>query len=135
MVFAAICISFVPVIDRVLLASGLNILTILFHLSWTLALIYWVVHVVENKRLPTSSLSFHEVLWLLLTGVVLLFADILYLVALSFPGVAIAVIIGLRRMSDLFVTLFGGAVLHEDHGLYKAVVCLVMVLGTVLLIL
>ena len=135
LVFAAICIAFVPVIDRVLLSSGVNILTLLFHLSWTLALTYWVVHFVETKKLPVSGLSLHEVLWLLLTGVVLLLADILYLVALSFPGVAVAVIMGVRRLSDLFVTLFGGAVLHEEHGLYKAVICCVMIMGTVLLVL
>ena len=135
LIFGAISISFVPVIDRVLLGSGINILTLLFHLSWTLASIYWVLHIIEHKKLPVSDLSFHELLWLLLTGVVLLLADILYLLALSFPAVAVAVVIGVRRLSDLFVTLFGGAILHEEHGLYRAGICLLMVFGVVLLVL
>lgn len=129
----AFIIAFVPPLDRVLLMRT-DAFTIMFWYPLFLAIIFWVAHIVRERELPTKSISLHETLWLLLTGVVLLMADTAYLFALMFPAVMVAVVIGIRRLSNLFITIFGGAILHEKDGAYKAVVCAVMIIGTVLLI-
>lgn len=134
LVLAAICISFSPIIAKVILEET-NIFTFMYYQSMILLFIYWVVHIAMHRSLPSKGLSVHEILWLLLTGVTLFLADVFYFLAIAFPGALVAVIFGVRRLSNLFVTVFGGAVMHEQNGLYKAAVCLVMVAGTILLVL
>lgn len=135
LLIAAFIISFSPILDRILLDRGVGMFTILFYFSVFLTIIYWTTHIIMNRSNPLKGLHTHEVLWLLLTGVTLMFADILYYLALSFPGVFVAVVVGVRRTSNLFVTLFGGAILHEDQLLYKTAMCALMIFGTILLIL
>lgn len=134
LILAAFIISFAPILDRIIIEQ-VNIFTNLWWFSFFMAVLYWIVHIIKNRELPIRNISIHEVLWLLLSGITLMAADLTYLLALSFPGAMIAMIIGVRRLSNLFLTVFGGAILHEDHAVYKGIVCLIMVGGTVLLVL
>lgn len=134
LIIAAFIISFVPILDKVII-ERVNIFTNLWWFSLFMALFYWVVHTIKNRELPTSNISVHEILWILLSGITLMAADLTYLIALSFPGALVAVIIGVRRLSNLFLTVFGGAILHEDHAVYKGIMCLIMIIGTILLVL
>ncbi len=134
LVLAAISISFTPITARVILEKT-NSFTLLFYVAVLLSVIFWTAHIISTRSFPWEGLRFREVLWILLTGVTILFADILYFLALAIPGALVAVIFGVRRLSNLFVTIFGGAMLHENNVGYKTVVSAIMVFGTILLVL
>lgn len=134
LLIGALAVSFSPIFDRVLIKQT-DVFTIMFYFSLILSFTYWIVHFIQEKKLPIRDLSLHEFLFLLLTGLTIMMADIFYFVAASYSAIAIVVIIGVRRLSNLFVTIFGGAVLHEKNALYKAMMCSIMVIGTVLLVL
>ncbi|MBR9703703.1 EamA family transporter [Candidatus Woesearchaeota archaeon] len=134
LILAAFVISFAPILDR-LIIERVNIFTNLWWFSFFMAILYWIIHIIKNRELPVSNISVHEILWLLLSGITLMAADLSYLLALSFPGAMIAMIIGVRRLSNLFLTIFGGTILHENHAVYKGFICLIMIGGTILLVL
>jgi uncharacterized membrane protein len=134
LLIAAISVSFGPVIASILLEK-MNAFTLIYYSAIIMSILYWSLHYVKERQLPNKGLSVHEILWLLITGITVMLSDVFYFFALAFPGVLVAVVFGVRRLSNLFVTIFGGAVLHEKNGVYKAVMCAVMVAGTVLLVL
>lgn len=134
LLIAAVSVSFGPIIASILL-DRMNTFTLMYYFAIVMTIIYWSVHIIKERKLPFQGLSIHEILWLLVTGITVMLADVFYFLALAVPGVLVAVVFGVRRLSNLFVTIFGGAVLHEKNGLYKAFMCAVMVAGTIMLVL
>ncbi len=127
-------ISFAPVLDRIILRTT-DAYTTFFWYMLILAALFWIVHLLTERKLPLGGLGWQEYAWMALIGIVILVADILYFKAVMLPGTLIVVLIGTRRLSNLFATVFGGSLFHEDHLLYKGAMCLVMIAGTLLLIL
>lgn len=134
LVLSAISVSFAPLLDRIILRR-IQPADALFWYFAMLAVIFSIVHIAKERHLPFAGLSKAEWGWLLLTGIIIAVADGTIVTAIALPGTALVVLIGVRRLSNLFATVFGGSLFHEGHLLYKGSMCLLMILGTVLLVL
>jgi len=75
--------------------------------------------------------------WFLLLLIVAttLISDYLHLIALAMPTTLLSLAVPLRRLSTLFVTVIGGELFHEHNIFQKTLACLVMLVGSYLLIL
>ncbi len=134
LILSAISISFAPLLDRIILRSILPTDALFWYFA-ILAVMFWAVHIAKERRLPFTGLSRAEWGWLALTGVMVAITDIAIVTAIALPGTALVVLIGVRRLSNLFATLLGGRLFHEGNILYKGILCLCMIFGTVLLVL
>lgn len=128
-----ILVSFPPLLVRISLQYT-NIYTILFYFPIFVSVIYWILHYIKYKQLAWHNIERVEWGWIALTGLVIFVSDFLYLSAVAIPGTILVLIVGVRRLSTLFATLFGGRLLHEDHLVYKGAMCGLMIIGTILLI-
>jgi drug/metabolite transporter (DMT)-like permease len=70
-----------------------------------------------------------------LIGLFALLASIFYMYGISQEKALIAVAIPIKRFSTLIVTLVGGSMFHEKNLVRKAVGCIIMVMGGLLIIL
>jgi drug/metabolite transporter (DMT)-like permease len=131
---ASFIVSFSPIFDRILMRNTTPE-SVLFWYAIMLSSIFWVVHIITERNLPHRGLTLKEYGWISLIAITILVSDLLYFNAVRAPATLIVVIIGVRRLSNLFATLMGGKLFHEDHLLYKGSMCLLMILGTVLLVL
>lgn len=133
LILSAISISFTPLFDRFILYKT-DPYTALFFYQLMLLITFWIVHIIKERKLPTSELTLKEVAWIIATGVTITIADVFILAAIAIPGTILVVLIGIRRLSNLFATVLGGRLFKEEHLVYKGVMCLLMILGTVLLV-
>lgn len=131
---ASISVSFAPIFDRLILRQS-NPYSLLFWYSLIIAAIFWIVNLVRERNVPFSGLKRKEWLWIALMGTIILFSDLLYFKAVDIPGTILVVLIGTRRLSNFISTIIGGKAFHEKQILYKATMCLVMIIGTTLLVL
>ncbi len=134
LILSAVSISFAPLFDRLILKQT-DALTNVWWYYALLTLIFWTLHLIRERKLPTVGLRREEWALLLLTGVVVALGDYSIVSAIALPGTILVVIIGVRRLSNLFATIFGGTLFHEGRVLYKSAMCLLMIIGTVLLVL
>lgn len=134
MMLAALIVSFSPLFARMAMRT-VNYFTFVFYFMLILSCIYWVFHIVVHRELPIAGLNGQQVLWLLLLGVLIGISDLMIMAAIAVPGTLLVVIITLRRLSTLFAALFGGRLYHEEKLLYRASMCLLMVLGSALMLL
>jgi transporter family protein len=131
---AAFIVSFAAIFDRILLRS-VDAPSLLFWYLLIMAAMFWVVNIIRERQLPFIGIEKQEWLWIVMMGVVILLSDLLYFKAVQVPGTIIVVLIGTRRLANLVSTIIGGHAFHEKDVPYKAAMCLVMILGTVLLVL
>lgn len=134
LILAAITISFSPIFDRLILRET-DAYTALFWYLLLMSAMYWILHIVKERRLPIQKIKREEWLWIASMGVIIMISDWLYFKAVTLPGTIMVVLIGTRRLSNLFSTLLGGKLFHEGRILYRSAMCLLMILGTVLLVL
>ncbi|MBR9693003.1 DMT family transporter [Candidatus Woesearchaeota archaeon] len=130
---ASVAISFSPIFDRLILKQT-DTMTALFWYLLIMAAMFWVVTIARTHSLPVQHIEKNEWPWLIIMGLVILGSDYLYFKAIQIPGTILVVIVGTRRLSNLFTTIIGGKLFHEDHILYRSMMCLLMIIGTVLLV-
>lgn len=134
MLLHGLLISFCPIMDRLILRETDPSTTLFFSYA-LVSLLFWVVHLAKERRNPLQGIGVLEAAWLLATGAFTLASDLFLFESYLVPGTVLVVLIGVRRLSNLFATVFGGRIFHEDHLLYKGSMCLVMIIGTLLLVL
>jgi drug/metabolite transporter (DMT)-like permease len=59
---------------------------------------------------------------------------ILFIYAISLPGVLISLVVPIKKLSSLFSTLVGGELFHESNLLRKTIACTVMLVGAAILV-
>ncbi len=127
--------SIVAVLAKILLQS-LSVPTFLF---WTFFLASFHMVIIQFIKYEgiDDIVKVVRADWKLLALIVIttIVSDYLHLLAIAMPTTLISLAIPLRRLSTLFVTVIGGELFHESRLFQKTMACIVMLVGTYLLLL
>lgn len=134
-IFALLAFSVTAMIDRFTLTTyTVTPVTYLF-LVWLFASLIAIgldvynygtadlVYDLRNRKLPV-----------ILIAVCILISSLLFLEGVSRPEAYIALAIPLKRTSTLMVTLIGGNMFHEQHIWRKAISCIIMIVGVLIIV-
>jgi drug/metabolite transporter (DMT)-like permease len=72
--------------------------------------------------------------WVLVVAFLFIGSRLTYQYAIALPGVLVSLVIPIKRLSSLFSTIIGGQLFHEEHVLRKALACMVMIIGAILIV-
>jgi drug/metabolite transporter (DMT)-like permease len=68
-----------------------------------------------------------------LSAIFLFGSRILLTIAFTIPAAEVALTLGVRRLSSLFSTLLGGEIFHDKNISHKALACIIMIIGALLI--
>lgn len=133
--FSMIVGSIVAVLSKMALRS-VDALTFLFFVFFIASVHMLIVQSIKYQGVydVLKVVKKDWKLLLLIVGSTLL-SDYVYVTAIAMPTTLISLAVPLRRLSTLFVTVIGGELFHEHKIFQKAMACVVMLLGSYLLIL
>lgn len=127
--FAILMYGLGSIIDKYILSAySINIFTMLFFVHIFMALIYLImmsVYYGGAKEISGSIKSYWK--YILLVSVFITLSRLSHLQAVSLTLVSL--VIPIKRLSTLFVTIFGGTFFHESGLKLKIIGCIIMLLG------
>lgn len=94
------------------------------------SLIYGTIYLYKNKKIEWKKLKANY--WLVLTGVGIALADIVYYSAIASIGAQISLISILRKCSVIVATILASLFLKEKHLFKKLGILLIMIIGIVI---
>ncbi len=135
LLFAMIIFSIGATFDKLIITKHTDFLTYFFLFS--------VFKTFNFIFLETYNNGFSEIVKdlrkdfkiLFIDAIVGFFAHLFYLIAVSMPTAAISLIIPIKRTSNLFTTILGGKLFHEQNLLVKILACIIMIWGVVFVLL
>jgi drug/metabolite transporter (DMT)-like permease len=129
-----VLISLCTIFDKYITQSVDKYTYLFFSLMFS-TIIAWAIQIIIYKGFKDVDKAVRlSGFWILLASASALIADIFYLTAVAMPTTYISMIIPLKRTSTLLSTFVGGTFFHEKQLLKKSIGCLIMVIGTGLLI-
>ncbi len=133
--FSMLIGSVVVILVKIILGS-VNVPTFLFY-TFFLASAHMIIIQCVKYRGIYDIIKVVRADWLLLLLIVLttIISDYMHLLALAMPTTLVSLAIPLRRLSTLFVTVLGGEFFHEHKLFQKTMACIVMLVGSYLLLL
>ena len=120
--------------DKFLLAQiGLSPMTVQFHFSAGLVILYGVVWLARRALWPRAERTPFTWRWTIpVTGVLLILSDALYFRAVAQPGAAISLVSVFRRSSVIVAFLAGGLLYRDRYLRRKGLALLLVLVGAVL---
>ena len=126
-------ISFSAIIDKTLVKS-IDFYTLLFVFFGFISVIYFILLIIKKEFTDVKIAAQKSYVLIILIAVLALCADFSYFMAISLPATMISLAIPLRRFSTFISTVLGGRLFNEKHLLFKAIVCVVMIVGIYLIV-
>lgn len=128
--FYAMC----AVIDKIVL-STVEPYTFLSFTFGILSVHYLVIQFIKYDGLKDLKHAFLKGRYLIfIVALLLIFADVFYYMAVAIPGAMISLIIPVKRLSTLVATLIGGRMFHDHNLAQRAVACIIMIAGVILVV-
>ena len=91
------------------------------------SIIYGMIYLCKNKKIEFKKLKSNY--WLVLTGIGIALADVVYYSAISLAGAQISLISILRKCSVIVATILASLFLKEKHLFKKLGVLVIMIIG------
>ena len=91
------------------------------------SIIYGMIYLCKNKKIEFKKLKSNY--WLVLTGIGIALADVVYYSAISLVGAQISLISILRKCSVIVATILASLFLKEKHLFKKLGVLVIMIIG------
>ena len=108
------------------------------YLSFTFGVLtvhYLIIQFVKYDGIKDLRDAFKkERSFIIVIPLLMVFADLLYLKAVSIPAAMISLVIPIKRMSTLVASLIGGRMFHEHNLGFRLIGCLLMIAGVVLIV-
>ncbi|MBW2972367.1 DMT family transporter [Candidatus Woesearchaeota archaeon] len=128
--FYALC----AVVDKVVLKT-VEPYTFLSFTFAVLSVHYLLIQFLKYDGIKDIKHAFTKGKYLIfIVALLMVFSDVFYYMAVAIPGAMISLIIPVKRMSTLVATLVGGRMFHDHNLLQRAVACLIMIAGVILVV-
>ena len=134
MVFIMIITISISFIYDSIILENVNVQTNLFFTSLLIFLILLIYYAKEGKFFKAIKFIGKEPETLIIS-IFMIISSFLLLYAISMPGVILALVVPLRRVSTLFSAILGGFYFHEKHIKQKLTSTVAMILGILLVVL
>jgi drug/metabolite transporter (DMT)-like permease len=129
-----ICMSSIPVFDKAIFNSGINVYTNVYFSS-LLVFIIISVYFIKKKYFKAVCRRIAREPKTLSIGLIAVADTFTILSAISLPGALVSLIVPIRRTSSLFSAFFGGILFHEQHLGKKLFAAGIILIGAILIIL
>lgn len=131
--FATALYGLSSIFDKIILSMGVDSFTLLFFAHLFIALIYFILISVYHGGIGDIVSGIKQSGRIILVFAILLtMGRLLYLEAVSVALVSL--VIPVKRLSTLFVTIFGGTFFHEKGLPLKIIGCCIMLAGVFLVV-
>jgi drug/metabolite transporter (DMT)-like permease len=129
MIIAMILVSFVAIIDKVLIVE-VGLITIMFFTFWMMFINLFLMFNVRYNGWHGIITSIRQnSFWMIVISVFSLISLAFFYNAIALPGVFVSLVIPIKRLSTLFSTIIGGEIFH-DHGLKIRIIgCIITLIG------
>ena len=139
--FALILYGFSSVFDKKILGApidgglGVPVMTYLPLVHFFIAINFIIMMIFFHDGFKGISAGIkHNWKWIFVAAVLTISYRFSQQVAIAMPGVLVSLVVPIKRMSALFSTIVGGEMFHEDHILRKSLACVIMIIGTILIL-
>lgn len=121
-------------IDKFLIKT-VNYQTMTFLLLFFLAVNYFIALSYKYNGWKDIRFALKEGKFLLfLVSILLVASNIAFFAAISIPSAFVSLVLPIKRSSTLVATIFGGELFHEKNVFRRAVACIIIILGVILII-
>lgn len=119
-VIMLISMSLVVITDRIILTSGVNVVSNLYFTSLCgfVVISIYLIYKKEFFKAFTNTVRQPQTLLISLMGII---DNFLIVTAVFLPNALVSLIIPIRRTSTVFSAIFGGILFHEKHLLQKGI--------------
>ncbi|MCL5094001.1 MAG: EamA family transporter [Patescibacteria group bacterium] len=136
LLLGAVFLSLTAALDRVILLKSINVETFyLYQRVFITALFVIITFYFYEGMKDIKEVTKRSFMIVLIPSVLYAVGDYIYFMAVAMPAALIALIIPIKRTSNLITTMMGGELLKEERVLQKSLACIIMLLGVVLIIL
>lgn len=134
MMVAVFLFSLCALLDKMILATA-NPYTYLSFTFGVLAVHYLIIQFIKYDGLRDLRDAFKKEKYLIIIiPLLMIFADLFYLKAVSIPAAMISLIIPIKRMSTLVASIIGGRMFHEHNLKYRIIGGALMLSGVILIV-
>ncbi len=134
MLIAILFYAMCAIIDKIVLKT-VDPYTFLSVTFGILSIHYIAIQFLKYNGMKDIKHAFTKGKYLIfIVALLMIFADIFYYMAVAIPGAMISLIVPVKRLSTLVATLIGGRMFHDHNLAQRAVACIIMIAGVVLVV-